>query len=956
MQELIRLFAKRSPVALNQDNINSFGIQTHPANYQSDRFKSWLSFCKANNVERLRSEMLRFLQGNESIKSIEELGKEWSNIIPSFFALGNQVTKERSYQIIKQANPDSLFTDGKTLFTKQFTAVADTLLSLACLKSLSHKDNIDYQSVIKVMAYTEKCIDLKFQFPAKNIVRYLDKPVLLPSCFDKIDPCGDIKLPDTRFHYLEPNRQHEDEHIKGCISGNCTCHENDDCVKQSKCCAKPRIDLVDLMVVKTYTKCYRAGDISYIKNVLEGEVLSTKHRELNRTEELTESETDIKQFEERYLQAEDKSSLHTEMEDVLKTDKGMDAGLTTNSSFGAEVKVFKFGGGTNSTTNLHSNQSKTITNKEVRDYSKDIIDRATKQLEQKVRKLSSFKRIHETEEKNKHVFDNSKGENINGQYLFVNKVSRAQVYNYGRAAALDLVLPEPAALYKRLFENKFPGIEPKKPDELKVQAKDINSENYKNLITQYGLSDVDAPPEEYINVTLTFSKDTAVDDYKKNGSWQSLGTGTDNGPREFSIPDGYVSESMQANLDGTSVQLSLHNSNCYISFTLAGVPLQYGSSVTTINPNGLPPLEGTQSMSVFYSEVKNYSVQVTVRCKRKEETYVNWQVSVFTKIKEEWDKAMAEYQKAFAQYSEAKNAFDAKEAEAKRERYNKNPFINRETEKAELKRMVISYISCQFFDQFDAMKNRVEPCGHPQMNIREAEQQGMFVQFFEQAFDWNLMTYIFYPYFWQNKCNWGKSLKEEAGDLIFEKFLQAGSCHVLIPIRNAFYDYVQHFINFGEIWGGVGTMPLPGDPHYVSLAQEIKEQNANFNAERSGRIDVVNGDPVITLNGTDEYWDFTLNNISQPNIDADLDREILLNYITYRIVSIAPNPAVTTHDSWLITLDRPYEGITDTGLMWSTGAVYVGTPWEFITPTNLVFLRDKSKCLPCYPLKECKEL
>lgn len=154
------------------------------------------------------------------------------------------------------------------------------------------------------------------------------------------------------------------------------------------------------MVVKDYTKCYQAGDLSFIKNVLEGEILSTKHRRLERTEELIETESDIRQFEERYLQTEDKTSLHKETEDILKQDKSIDAGLTTNSSFGIKLgDTANLSFGTNSTTNLSSSQSKTRTNKNVRDYSKDVIDRATKQLEEKVRKLSSVKRIFETEEK-----------------------------------------------------------------------------------------------------------------------------------------------------------------------------------------------------------------------------------------------------------------------------------------------------------------------------------------------------------------------------------------------------------------------------------------------------------------------------------------------------------------------------------------------------------------------------
>ena len=251
------------------------------------------------------------------------------------------------------------------------------------------------------MAFTKRCFDSKMQIPDLNIVEYFEKPILLPSCFFTIDPCGQVINSDTRFPFLaEQNSIRINENIKGYISGNCTCHENEECVKQSKCCVTPRIDLIDLMVVKDYTKCYQAGDLSFIKNVLEGEILSTKHRRLERTEELIETESDIRQFEERYLQTEDKTSLHKETEDILKQDKSIDAGLTTNSSFGIKLgDTANLSFGTNSTTNLSSSQSKTRTNKNVRDYSKDVIDRATKQLEEKVRKLSSVKRIFETEEK-----------------------------------------------------------------------------------------------------------------------------------------------------------------------------------------------------------------------------------------------------------------------------------------------------------------------------------------------------------------------------------------------------------------------------------------------------------------------------------------------------------------------------------------------------------------------------
>ena len=165
--------------------------------------------------------------------------------------------------------------------------------------------------------------------------------------------------------------------------------------------------------------------------------------------------------------------------------------------------------------------------------------------------------------------------------------------------------------------------------------------------------------------------------------------------------------------------------------------------------------------------------------------------------------------------------------------------------------MAISYFSCQFFNQFDAMKNRVKPCGYPEMDIAEAEEEGRFIRFFEQAFNWNLMTYIFYPYFWGRKCTWPDKLKEESNDLIFRQFLSAGSARVVVPIRDGFYDQVQWFLTTGEIWGSNGTIPVPGDPHFVSLAQEIKEQKGNYYADREGTLDVTNGSDVVTLNGSD---------------------------------------------------------------------------------------------------------
>src|SRR6266403_5669440 len=40
-------------------------------------------------------------------------------------------------------------------------------------------------------------------------------------------------------------------------------------------------------------------------------------------------------------------------------------------------------------------------------------------------------------------------------YYWVNKVSHAQVYNYGKHMMFDVIVPEPAAIFKKLYELKL---------------------------------------------------------------------------------------------------------------------------------------------------------------------------------------------------------------------------------------------------------------------------------------------------------------------------------------------------------------------------------------------------------------------------------------------------------------------------------------------------------------------
>jgi hypothetical protein len=951
MSDALKTFIVRNPAILTAAQINVFGIESHPTSHQSAQYTQWLSLCQVQDVAGLEKGIVAFLQGSESIKTLDDLGPEWSSIVRSFLSHGPEIDKETAVALFNTNQMEAIF-GRNTGSSSVRTRVADTMLGLARMKSLGLKGNMDYQAVLRVMTLAERATALNMHLPEGSLSQHFEKPILMPPCFFKLDRCKPVAT-NLTFPFLPgPAAQLTPAggRRKGCTAlGDCTCKTNDECLDQNPCCAGTLTPcVVDLMVVRDATKCYQAGDLSFIKNVLSGESVSTRHRRLDRTETVASTDTTTTTDTEKDLQSEDRSALHREIADTITSDTSLSAGVTSNAKWGAGSYSVT------ATANASYKGSKTSSNKDTTDYSKSVISRAVSKVEEKIQTSLKTTNLSETVETNQHKFANETGPNVSGQYLYVEKLSRAQVYNYGKKAVLDFYLPEPAALFIKLLEDQFDQVPPAPAVTINMAADQITPDNYLAVAAKYGLKDIPAPPPFQIPVVVTL---------QANPGDPGGGSGSGSVINHFNcvIPPDYVGVSMSANV----VQLNYNQSGGVSVFAYLGgssVQDQHDENKHSYSASPLM-IEGTNDITVHSWDVTDYTWILTVMCDLKSDVKVRWQIDVFNKFQEFNQAANDAYQKALDAYQSAKNAFDQNEAALRATRYNRDPFINRQTEQAELKRMAIAYISCQFFDGFDAMKTRVKPCGYPEMDLPEAEQQGLFIRFFEQAFTWDLMTYIFYPYFWGRKCTWADKLKVESGDLIFERFLAAGSARVLVPIRDGFLDLIQYFLATGEIWGGTGIPPLPNDPHYVSMAQEVKEQDGNYYADRDGSIDVTNGSNVVTLNNTDVYWTYAdplakppiIAGVNSLNVAIDVDREIIIDCNAYRIVDIQPNPLVTTPTSWLITIERNYEGVTATSLKWSTGALFVGAPWEFVTPTSLTFLREKSNCLPCYPLKECKE-
>jgi hypothetical protein len=964
MATLARLQIFRPIQLLNDKAIKKSIIETHPDGMTSEWYSEVLFLCKSKDVKSLNAASVNYLMGKDSIYSISQLDKTFVDFhtkVKDKTILDPEVyiEWEKSMQSRVKGNQDYL----KNI-QGEFVRLADTSLALAISKNLGHKENLDYPSLLKSFHIFLKLFSDNKEKRSLDLKSTLDKFVVLPSCFFKLNKCtkklekfeidkpfghlqfGTISddrsskiLPDVPTDNNNPsdNNPKDDCECKGCECDDC-------CQEQNPCCANLTPFISDLMIVKEELDCYEAKHLAYIETIMLGETRERKHRFLTKTEDYSETETTVTKSEEKDHQVSERFNLQTEIDKTIESDLSIDAGVTANA-YGPGYNV-------TATLDVSSQVSKSESQRIAREQSVDITNRSVKKIEESVRELRSQRKINEIEEKNKHKFKNTTEDggqkHINGMYQFVNMVSKGQVMNYGKRLMFEFVLPEPLELYKNIIKRSLNSQEIEKPKELVISPTDIsddpNNNNYfMKLVKNYNLESFEIPPEKQKIITFAINNDTLLSNADPAGS-QLITIGT--------VPEGYITKQITTNFWVSEFPDADGSAEAMLFIAQGNIASGYQDSFQ-------PSITEGETITGVLRFVYTCAVSGSgyVLCERLESLYKKWQLNIFNLIQDKYLNEVQIYETELAKYNAIKDL---------KPNFGRNPFLNREIERTELKRMAISYISCQFYDQFNAMKGKVEPCGFPEMDLEQAEKDGKYIQFFEQLFDWNLMTYLFYPYFWGRKCTWAEKTQIDSGDALFDKALMAGGARVQVPVKLGHEKLAIHWSTFGEIWNGSDEVPTPNSPYYISMAQEIKEQKGIFYQDREGVIQVNVNSTDIVLSNSSYYWDFDNNTVDEDKIELDINREIIIDCETYKIISITEDVSVAGHVQWLISIDKvfeaTYQGQTVYNGPWSTGAVFVGAPFKIVLPTNLVYLKNKKvngeyvteDCLPCFPQAKCE--
>lgn len=560
----------------------------------------------------------------------------------------------------------------------------------------------------------------------------------------------------------------------------------------------------DLLIVQETLLGYEDGEIATIENVMSTESKNRTFRKLDRTTTTTFTSTETTETTERDLQSTQRYEMQSETSETITNEVAIDTGINISASYGPMVQVDA--SADFSVDNTTENSTTTASN-----FAQDIVDKSVSKLTQSLKEEITLKVLSETEETSAHGFENDTGAHIIGVYRWLNKLYQAQVHNYGKRMLIEFKVPEPAAFHKHAKKfgiSSDPTLQPPEPLEESLTFTDIEPNNYNDWVGRYHVDNVTPAPMKSKIVSKGIDIPQALD----QGGLDVI-TRSDS----LVIPTGYVAKEAWVNSNGLSTPGGVLWIGVGQNWVEGDDYVELDDEETSV-PLGVVGLGFSSAVIIF-----------EVRCERTDETLKAWKLETFQKIVDAYDALQAEYEaNVKAREASQLSAFTGIPPEAKRT-----------IELTELKKGCLELLTNQYFYDFDATVANASPFGYPEFETEEGMGEGSYAQFFEQCFEWENATWVYYPYFWGRKDQWIENSTATDSDPIFESFLRAGMARVQVPVRPGYGKTLLYYLHTGEIWNG-GEPPVLDNPLYVSLVEEIAESQDTSLADAP-----VYGDPWI---------------------------------------------------------------------------------------------------------------
>lgn len=569
-----------------------------------------------------------------------------------------------------------------------------------------------------------------------------------------------------------------------------------------------RLGIAEYMKVVQSTHAYVPGDVTHIENIMAREFKQKSTRRLRKSEIQTTASKSTERETLTDTTSTTRNDLQSEVANVIQQDFSAEA----HANWSKDTKLygrFEVGG------SLATHNAKENSVRQAVTQSQEITNKATDRLLTKISEERIEKIIEEYEENNSHGFDNRNGDkHVVGVYRWVDMKYKNQIYNYGKRTMFEFMIPEPARLHRLALavakaDVLTAPVDPRKAPapytmaEPKTATRDL-LQYWANI---YSVKLTDLPTS---NMIVTSNVEVDLDN---SATPRLLG---------LSIPVNY--KAYEAEITYAFYNRFKKNSSWLTFDNLKG------GAVNIENPHRQQWLRGSYT-SYGINVVGNYNMQyaggngttqvglvVKAKCTLSDAYMLQWATENFNAI-------IDAYEEAYKKFQEEQKRLDEEQKKKEAEAKDKMGNFYRYMESDVLKHNCIAYLLQDYLSPNTVGQNFTD--GDKMENFQvflneNLDKYTALAKFMEQAFEWSIMSYSFYPYYWANRQHWQEMYVSESVDPLFRSFLQSGMARVIVTVRPGFEDAIQFFLSTGKIWNGE-EVPVIGDPMYMSIVDEMRE-------------------------------------------------------------------------------------------------------------------------------------
>lgn len=578
-----------------------------------------------------------------------------------------------------------------------------------------------------------------------------------------------------------------------------------------------RLGIAEYMKVVQTVHAYVPGEVSDIENVMASELRHKGVNELTRTEDtLTTTKTqEVEKISD--TTKTDRAEMQTEVAKEIEKQQSFQGYANFSYDSGWKIDLG---------TSYATNNSQYTSDRQIVAKSQEITERAMERVQSKISEERILKIIREVSLTNVHEFDNRGGlsetrpQHITGVYRWVDKKMKNQIYNYGKRTMFEFMIPEPAQLH-RLAHSKVQDtltapVDPRKAPKPYTMA---NANAATDALLQYwaGIYSVtlESLPPNNKSVQRIFNAGNITPPPGLEGDYSFN--------LNFTLQENYDFLRYDVKFTCNPPHNGRHD---WHKMVLGNRIFESGAGDGSANAsyqffNLIAPSEYKNSDFAAYCngrDIGTFNFNFNLYYQLSAAFMQAWRQNAF-------DLIIQAYQTAYEAYLEEKARIEAEQQGQEGEQNESQGNFYRIIEATILKHNCIAYLLQNYlnsntlgadFTDGDQMQNFTVYLNN-NLDLYTAK-----AKFLEQAFEWSIMDYTFYPYYWGDRKMWQEMYLSESIDPLFRSFLQAGMARVIATVKPGFEEAVQYFLTTGKVWMG-GETPIVGDPLYVSITQEMQE-------------------------------------------------------------------------------------------------------------------------------------